>query len=226
LGAGLLGQAAFGGTASYTGTLNSPEDSATFTVDLANPGTLELQTWGFGGGTNAAGTVISAGGFDPFVGVFSGTGDSAVLVDGTSDVLSNYGSYTGCPPAGMVDIGGDTCGDVNMSFSLAAGTYTVLLTDAEYIPVATFETDGMLGDGFYDFTAGVFQTCNGNTCITPTANFALDITTPDSVAATPEPRTMWFAGIGVVLLASARRRQRRKKLEEAVAMSRYVRRMQ
>jgi hypothetical protein len=53
---------------------------------LSGAGTLTLQTWGFGGGTNAAGMVIPAGGFDPFVGVFNSSGD---LIQGTSDVLSS-----------------------------------------------------------------------------------------------------------------------------------------
>src|ERR1700721_608690 len=92
----LLAPTAFAGTQSYTGTLASPEDEAIFTVTLTSDGVLGLQTWGFGGGTNAAANVIAPGGFDPFVGVFSGTGDSAVFIDGTSDVLSNYGG--GCPP--------------------------------------------------------------------------------------------------------------------------------
>jgi hypothetical protein len=69
---------------------------------LSGAGTLTLQTWGFGGGTNAAGMVIPAGGFDPFVGVFDSSGD---LIQGTSDVLSSYASFTGCPPAGLVTIG-------------------------------------------------------------------------------------------------------------------------
>jgi hypothetical protein len=200
---------AVAGTVSYTGTLASSTDSTTqITVTLADPGTLGLQTWGFGGGTNAASAVIPAGGFDPFVGVFAGTGNTAIFIDGTSDILTNY--TAGCPPAGTVDIGGQTCGDVAMSLSLAAGTYTVLLTDGPYIPNAVFETGGTLGDGFTDFTGGVFQTCNttvaGTTCITPTANWALDITTPDTTA--PEPGGLWLLGTGLIVLGAAYRRQR------------------
>ena len=200
---------AFGGTVSYTGTLASPDDASTeFIINLASAGTLGIQTWGFGGGTNAAGSVIPAGGFDPFVGVFSGAGNSAVLIDGSSDILSNYGSYQGCPPAATVDVGGQTCGDLTMSFALAAGTYTVLLTEGEYLPNALFEVNGTLGDGFTDFTAGVFQTCNGDTCITPTANWALDITTPDTTSASPEPSSFLICGTGMLMCGIALRRRR------------------
>jgi hypothetical protein len=174
-------------TMSQTGTLASPEDTVLIPIVLTSAGDVTLQTYGFGGGVNAAGTAIAPGGFDPFVGLFSGTGDGAVFVDGTSDILTNY--TPGCPPAGTVMLGGSaTCGDVNMQFTgLAAGTYTVLLSEGEYIPFATFEgPGGTLGDGFVDLTAGVFQTCNTNgDCNDDTANWALDITT--SAGTTPAP---------------------------------------
>lgn len=199
----LIGAAARASTISYTGTLTSPEDSTSgqIIMTLSDPGTVELQTWGFGGGTNAAGDLIPAGGFDPFVGVFAGTGASATFINGTSDILANFGSSMGCPPAGQVDIRGSVCGDINMSLSLAAGTYTVLLTDADYFPVAADETDGLLGDSFFDFTGGVFQTCNGLDCVTDSDNWALDITTPSGVATVPEPAALPIAGIALLALA-------------------------
>ena len=198
------------GTVSYTGTLASPSDSSTqIEVILASAGSITLQTFGFGGGTSAAG-VIPAGGFDPFVGLFAGTGPTAVLIDGTSDDLSNYAAFQGCPPAGLVDVGGLICGDITMTFSLAAGTYTVLLTDGLYIPNAVFGTNGTLGDGFTDLTGGAFQTCdvNGANCIKPTANWALDITTPETTTSAPEPGGLWVFGIGLILWSAASRRQR------------------
>jgi len=187
----LVGSTLRADTVSHTGTLASPEDTAEFVVALPVAGILGLQTYGFGGGTNAAGNVIPAGGFDPFVGVFVGTGAAASFIDGTSDILPTYTSHLGCPPAGMVDIGGIICGDINMSLLLSPGTYTVLLSDAAYLPNAVFGGTGTLGDGFTDLTGGAFQTCNVTdvtTCVTDTANWALDITTP-----APEPR-------GIVLL--------------------------
>jgi hypothetical protein len=194
-------------TVSYTGTLVNPEDSFATTVSVAGGGSVTLQTYGFGGGVNAAGTAIAPGGFDPFVGLFSGTGDSAVFVDGTSDILTNY--TPGCPPAGTVTIGSfpGQCGDVALSFSgLAAGTYTVLLTDAAYLPAAVFEgSPAFLGDGFIDLTGGVFQTCvDENNCNTDTSNWALDVTvgsgstTPPAV---PEPPSVELAALGMVFVA-------------------------
>ena len=69
-------------TISETGTLSSPEDTVLIPLTLLTGGTVTLQTFGFGGGTNAAGTVIPAGGFDPFVGLFYGTGPTALFLNG------------------------------------------------------------------------------------------------------------------------------------------------
>lgn len=189
-------------TMSLTGTLASPEDTVLIPIVLTSAGNMTLQTFGFGGGVNAAGTPIASGGFDPFVGLFSGTGDAAVFEDGTSDILTNY--TPGCPPAGTVMLGGSpACGDVNMQFTgLAAGTYTVLLSDGEYIPFATFEgPGGTLGDGFVDFTAGVFQTCDTNgDCNDDTADWALDITTAGGTTPPPVPEP---PSVELVLIATA-----------------------
>jgi hypothetical protein len=197
---------------SETGALSSPEDTFVMAINLATAGDVMLQTYGFGGGTNAAGTVILSGGFDPFVGLFSGTGSAAVFINGNSDGLTNY--TPGCPPAGTVTIGSipGQCGDVNLQFTgLAAGTYTVLLSDGEYIPNAVFETTGFLGDGFTDLTGAVFQTCvDQNDCNTDTANWALDITAPSgSVPSVPEPGAFGLAGLGLAFAAGTSEVRRR-----------------
>ena len=87
---------AYAGTISYTGALANPEDTVLIDLTLASGGSVTLQTYGFGGGTNGAGTVIPSGGFDPFVGLFSGTGPNALFINGTSDILTTYSpvSYT------------------------------------------------------------------------------------------------------------------------------------
>lgn len=206
---------------SETGTLADPEDTALIDLTLTTGGTVTLQTFGFGGGTNGASTVIPAGGFDAFVGLFQGTGPTAEFINGTSDVLTNYSP--GCPPAGFVTIGSvaGQCGDVNLQFAgLAAGTYTVLLSDAAYLPEAVFETSpAYLGDGFVDFTGGAFQTCvDANDCNSDTANWALDITAPNgssigggpAVSGAPEPGSTGLAGIGLAILACGFFRRRRQ----------------
>ncbi len=204
-------------TVSDMGTLSSAEGTFETTVDLTAAGTITLQTYGFGGGTNHAGAFISAGGFDPFVGLFSGSGPTAVLLNGTADNLTNY-TNAACGPAGLVTIGSvaGQCGDVRLQFTgLAAGTYTILLTDANYVPNAVYETTGHLGDGFSDFTGGSlpFQTCyDASDCNIDTANWALDITTPGSATASaPEPAPFELLGMGLALIMVGSRRRFSKR---------------
>ena len=72
-------------TTSLVGALDpgNPQDVVLHVVTLSSPGGLSIQSWGYGGssgapgGTNAQGTPVGAGGFDPYVSVFSGSGPTA-----------------------------------------------------------------------------------------------------------------------------------------------------
>lgn len=202
---------------SYTGTLSSSTDVVEETFTLSSPATIGLQTWGFGGGTNAAGALILPGGTDPFLAIFSGTGAGAtILTDGSSNPfgtsvdIANYGNpnFAGCPPAGAPTIGGaPQCGDITMTLpSLAAGTYTVVLSDGEYQANAVFD-NGTLGEGFTDFTGGAFCNIliNGVACPdTLGGAYAFDITGLPSAGPPPPVPEPAFGGVlmGTVLLGS------------------------
>lgn len=202
---------------SYIGTLNSPQDVFETTFTLTAADTVTFQTWGFGGGVNGAGTPIVAGGFDPLIALFSGPAATAtMMVDGSGNPLADADnlnnppwSFVGnCPAAGTVSIGGNNdCGDDFMQTALSAGTYTLLLTDANYIPQAVFDS-GALSEGFVDFTGGAFQTCDSasNACITPNGNYAVDIVTASSDIETPvpEPATLPLLCLGLPVLAGAK----------------------
>lgn len=210
---------------SYTGNLATPEDVFEVTFSLSSAQNVAIETWSFGGGTNAAGTAISGGGFDPMVSLFSGAGPSATIVSvagspaADADTLSNppFSFVGNCPPAGMVTIGTGTgssvCGDVNLQLSaLAPGVYTLVLTDANYVPSAVNPgppSSEHLSDGFSDLTGGVFQTCNttsnGTTCITPTSHFAVDIVDLSGAGlSTPEAESFSLVGIGFLALGVLR----------------------
>jgi hypothetical protein len=200
---------------SYTGALPTPESVFETSFTLADPATVTFQTWGFGGGTNAAGAVIPAGGFDPLIALFSGpVGTATIYTDSSGNPLADADnlfnlpwSYVGnCPPAGTVAIGADQdCGDDFMRVALLSGTYTLVLTDANYIPNA-IDDNGALSEGFSDFTSGAFQTCDpvANACIAPDANYAVDIksTSTSATTATPEPSALSLLWIGLAALAA------------------------
>src|ERR1022692_1765543 len=147
----LLSDTANGSTVylSDSGTLSSPQSVFEASFTLAASDTVTFQTWGFGGGTNAQGNVISAGGFDPLIALFIGPVTTATMyVDGSGNPLADADnllnapwSYVGnCPPAGTVAIGvNQDCGDDKMQIALLAGTYTLLLSDANYIPNAIYD---------------------------------------------------------------------------------------
>jgi hypothetical protein len=209
---------------SYTGTLNTPQDVFATTFTLTATDTVTFQTWGFGGGTNAAGTAIPAGGFDPLITLFSGTGLSATMVvDGSNNPLANadnlynppWSFVDNCPAAGTVAIGGNNdCGDVLMQAVLGAGTYTLVLTDANYIPFAVYDPTVPLSGGFSDLTGGAFQTCDpvADACITPNGNYAVDIVSAQSDLTTPipEPSTLPLLCIGLAVLAGAQLLNKRR----------------
>jgi hypothetical protein len=210
-----LGSAA---TLSFTGTLTSPDVGpgalGVITFDLAASSTVTLQTYSFGVGINGAGTIIAPRGFDPFVGLFAGgAGPTALFIDGTADNLSNYTSEpSACPPAGLVTIGSATgqCGDVRLQFNLAPGFYTVIVSDADYVPNAVYETTGYLGDGFSDLTGGSFPltTCyDASDCNKDTAHWALDITTSGGASSSaPEPGSFALIGVGLTLFGASKSR--------------------
>jgi len=203
------GPAAKADSVSYVGTLADPESFISETVTLAAASDVTLQTYGFGGGTNQAGTLIAPGGTDPFVGLFSGTGDSALFINGAS-LNANYTPFAGCPPANTVsNFGATTCGDITMTFDdLAAGTYTVILSDGQYLADAAVGIGSTLGDGFTDLTGGVF--CNAadftngveTDCPNTSGAYALDVLTTSSNSGgtntAPEPSTLLLLGASLV----------------------------
>lgn len=175
---------------SYTGTLH--QDDQKELISFTNPiaGLVSLRTLSFGGGANAAGDTIAAGGFAPLVSLFDST-----------DML------IGLAQAGIASCGGTSdpatgfCWDVLLDMTLPAGDYLAVLTQDDNSPFGPFLSDGFLHDGEGNFTGG-FVLLSGDQ---RDGHWALDISLPGS-SPIPEPGTLALLGGGLLALARLRRR--------------------
>jgi hypothetical protein len=220
---------------SFTGTFSFDTDVQFFTFTLANPTAgVSFRTWSYVGGTNAAGTVIPSGGFEPQLSLFA--------PDGTGMNPGPSGPCTGNTGNPLTTLAPDpitgACADVYYPTTLsfpggiwAPGTYTVALS--EYINPAV----NNLSDGFLlalqGFTVPGNYTCmvgapgvQGNPPTIAvdqpfcdewdpgtqrTGNWALDIIGVDSATgpvATPGPGTLPFFLVGSSAVAILLRRRR------------------
>ena len=185
-------------TLSFVGTLDAtnPNDVFQTSFTLASAGAVTIQTWGFGGtanapgGTNARGQVIAAGGFDPYVSLFAGSGSAATFIASNDDGL--------CPPGHAAP----ACADSTLTTGpLAAGAYTLALALPFNFSFAENYGSGTLGDGFI----GLDASFNDGSCVsTCTSAYAVDIA---SVALVPEPSAWALLAGGLVLSAALARRR-------------------
>lgn len=96
----VLGSApAYGANFSFTGSFNNPNDTPSFFFTADGTSTVNFRTYGWGGGTNTAGTTIAIGGFDPILTLFDATDnfvlqqDDAIGYDFNVNQVLASGSY-------------------------------------------------------------------------------------------------------------------------------------
>lgn len=184
---------------SFTGTFSSGDQVELFEFTIAGATeTVTIESWAYGGGTNAAGALIPSGGFDSLFTLFDGTG-------------SQIGIFDDCAGLGTSQNGGTNgCLDAYYTNTLSAGTYTLALTQAGNFP------NGDLSDGFSPLglacpPAGF---CDGFGDPT-TGAWAVDflfVNSDNTVshltgAAIPEPATWLLTSGGIALLGLMRRRK-------------------
>jgi hypothetical protein len=171
--------------ASVFGVLSNPNDvnTTTFVYDPLAGSQLTVQTYGYGGTSNApggktlAGLTLGGGGFDPKIFLFSGTGPTATLIASNDDGT--------CPPGTP---SGLNCFDSSLVLNgLAGGTYTLALTAFSNTAIGPTLGAGFTGQGSF------FER---------TAVFAVD------VQSIPEPMSFMLLGSGLVAMGYFRRRKR------------------
>jgi hypothetical protein len=171
--------------ASVFGVLSNPNDvnTTTFVYNPLAGSQLSIQTYGYGGtsnapgGTTLAGLTLGGGGFDPEIFLFSGSGPAATLIASNDN---------GTCPAGTAV--GLLCRDSTLLLNgLAGGTYTLALTAFNNSAIGP-----TLGVGFTNL--GSFGE--------RTAVFAVD------VQSIPEPMSSMLLGSGLLAMGYLLRRKR------------------
>jgi hypothetical protein len=173
-------------TVSYRGNLSQDADVRLLPFSLDEAAEVSIRTFSYAGGIQGDGTAISAGGFDPILEIFDGTGAHV----GHSDDDTT----------GTVRIDPQTHEALDALFRdvLPAGLYTVALAQFDNVAAGDSLLDGFTREGQGDFTGLLFGCSNLRFCDFKKANrseaWALDI----SVNPVPEPSVYALVVMGLV----------------------------
>jgi uncharacterized protein (TIGR03382 family) len=187
---------------SNTGVFSTDDQVFQFTFTLSSASTVTVQSFGYGGGINGAGTVISQGGFGTNVALFSAIGSQG-LIDQDSDGGS---PPLGCGPRNINTVTG-ACQDGFFTTSLLGpGSYILTLTEAGNPAVGNTLGDGFQENGGGNFTGGPFLDPFG---VQLNGSWAVDVSAAGlAVNTTPEPATALLTLLFVPGLAIVARRRR------------------
>jgi hypothetical protein len=185
---------------SYTGQFAHDNDVALISFNVSAPSTVELRSYGYAGGVNAAGQTIARGGFDPIIELFNAAG---LQIGGQDDV----GDGVRCGAVAK-DAVTHYCWDVDYIVKLAAGSYTVSLQQYN-----NYSVSNNLADGFYyqdpNFRNGFVDEMD----VKRNGSWALDLlnvapVAPVDQATVPEPASLSLMGVAMAGMATLRRRRK------------------
>lgn len=182
-----------------TGNFIFDNDVQQFEFTVGATSIVTLETISFAGGTFASnpGITAGAGGFDPILSLFDGTGSLLAAAD---------------DGRGVVDPGTGSAFDSFLQPVLDAGVYTVVVTQFNNFFAGNPGDDISLGFGFDgpgDNFTSLFGCANGSFCDVGgndrSSFFAVNISA--EALAVPEPSTLALLGFGLVGAGLAYRRR-------------------
>jgi hypothetical protein len=203
---------AYAGNISFTGTFTQDDQLEIF-LFTAPSASFSAETWSYAGGTNAAGNIITAGGFDPVISLFDATGGFSA----TSPLIATNDDG----PLAVVDpLTGNAFDSFLSSNTLSpSGTYALVLSVNDNLAYGPTYGDGFGQSGNGNFTAAEFG-CSGSGPFCDagvdqrTGNWAVDISGVRSAVDTsaggtaPEPGSVLLLSAGLGGLALLRRRRK------------------
>lgn len=186
----------------YTGTFASDDQVQEYVWTLPQSTTAILYSDSYGGGTSN-GVTTPAGGFVPIISLFDSTG-TLITSDGADGTCSGSMAMDGV--TGM-------CDDAYIKTNLAAGSYTVAITEFFNEPVGPNLSNGFTEQGQGNFTGptcgttGAFYQSDVAPCVERTGTFAV------TFSSIPEPGTLWLAVPAIALGFWKRRRSHLPKVD-------------
>jgi hypothetical protein len=177
---------------SFTGNLSDPDAVQLFRFSMAENSIVNMRTWSYSGGTNAAGEDISAGGFDTMLTLFKGDSEGV----GYHEFIDSY--YDDIDNGPALDARNY---DTLVDWELEAGDYILALTQNFNDPIGDLE-DGFYGNllNFNDFDGAIRSSF-----------WALDITGEHVYDASPVPvpAALWLFGSAFMGLLGLRKNSRK-----------------
>lgn len=179
---------------SFAGNFDNGDTRFYTTFDVTSASTVNLTSFGYAGGTNAAGNVIADGGFDSQLFLFNSSGNLVASDDDASSVVSASSGRSW---------------DALLSLVLGIDSYTAVLTQ--------FKNNYVSGDLFTGTWSGAgvtgFMDVSGSQ---RTSAYAFDISgdsitnvTASNTNAIPEPASIALLGFGLAGFVFSRRRKQK-----------------